>query len=173
LAVGAGEERHRIEPLSKGHNRDPFCCGIAELDRYLHEQINQDLKRRVAAPFVLVEPPGVDVLGYYTLSSGAVDLTDWPKDLAKKLPRYPTVPVTLLGRLAVDETRRGEGLGEFLLMDALHKSLVATETVASVAVIVDAINDDAIRFYRHYEFWQFPERPSRLLLPMQTIAQMF
>lgn len=171
--TGRGRDSYRIEPLSRAHKRDQFSCGVAELDRYARQQISQDLKRRVAAPFVLVKPPSTDVLGYYTLSSSAVDLTDWPKELAKKLPPYPSIPVTLLGRLAVDAKLHGEGFGEFLLIDALSKSLAGTENIASVAVIVDAISEDAVRFYQRYDFQQFPEQPRRLLLPMQTIARMF
>lgn len=168
-----GESPYRIEPLTKDHERKNFSCGVEELDRYLHKQISQDQKRRIAAPFVLVEGTSREVAGYYTLSSSAVDLSAWPPELAKKLPRYPTVPVVLLGRLAVDQKRRGQKLGEFLLIDALSKALENTDKVGAVAVIVDAINDEAVSFYRHYDFQQFPEQPNKLLLPMKTIAQMF
>ncbi len=166
------ERSYRIEALSKQHDRKNFSCGVAELDRYVHQQITQDRKRRVAAPFVLVQGTSPEVAGYYTLSSSAVDLSAWPPALAAKLPRYPTIPVVLLGRLAVDHKHRGQKLGELLLMDALSKALVNSNDVAAVAVIVDAINDEAVRFYRRYDFQQFPEQPNRLLLPMRTIAQM-
>jgi GNAT superfamily N-acetyltransferase len=167
------ENSYRIEALTKDHQRKNFSCGVAELDRYLHHQITQDQKRRVVAPFVLVEDRSLEVAGYYTLSASAVDLSAWPPQLAKKLPRYPAVPVVLLGRLAVDQKRRGQKLGEFLLIDALSKALANADQVAAVAVIVDAINDEAACFYRHYDFQQFPEQPHKLLLPMRTIAQMF
>ncbi len=173
MSEGRGKSPYRVEALTKDHDRKNFSCGVAELDRYLHRQITQDQKRRVAAPFVLVEGTALEVAGYYTLSSSGVDLRAWPPALAKKLPRYPTVPVVLLGRLAVDQKRRGQKLGELLLMDALSKALENADQVAAVAVIVDAINDAAIDFYRHYDFQQFPEQPNKLLLPMRTIAQMF
>lgn len=168
-----GESPYRIEPLTKDHERKNFFCGVEELDRYLHKQITQDQKRRIAAPFILVEGTSREVAGYYTLSSSSVDLSAWPPELAKKLPRYPIIPVVLLGRLTVDQKRRGQKLGELLLMDALSKALENTDKVAAVAVIVDAINDEAVGFYRHYDFQQFPEQPNKLLLPMRTIAQMF
>lgn len=171
--IGAGQTTYRIESLSNTHERESFSCGVAELDRYLQQQITQDFKRRVTAPFVLVATPDPAVLGYYTLSSSALDLREYPPELAKKLPRYPVVPVTLLGRLAVHDQLRGQGMGEFLLMDALYRSLEATDNIGAVAVIVDAINEDAVRFYRHYGFLPLPEQPHRLLVPMRTIAEMF
>ncbi|MFS8083619.1 MAG: GNAT family N-acetyltransferase [Ginsengibacter sp.] len=170
---GEGQSPYRIESLTRNHERKNFSCRVAELDRYLHQQITQDQKKHITAPFVLVEDASLDVAGYYTLSSIAVDLSEWPPELAKKLPRYPTVPVVLLGRLAVDQKYRGQKLGEFLLMDALSKALANTDTVAATAVIVDAINDEAASFYQHYDFQQFPEQPSKLLLSIRTIAKMF
>ena len=82
------------------------------------------------------------VLGYYTLSALSVDIGAWPEDVARKLPKYPAVPATLLGRLAVDTRLRGKGMGEHLLMDALRRAFEASRDVASVAVIVDAKNHD-------------------------------
>ena len=92
---------------------------------------------------------------------------------ARKLPSYPNVPVTLLGRLAVDQRHAGQDLGEFLLMDALHRSLTQSSQIAAVATVVDAIDDNAIRFYRHFNFMPFPELLNRLFLPMQTVAALF
>lgn len=98
---------------------------------------------------------------------------DLPEALAKKLPLYPLVPVTLLGRLALDENYQGKSLGQFLLLDALYRSLMAAEQVASVAVIVDAISDEAREFYEHYGFIVFPNHTHRLFLHMWTISEMF
>lgn len=170
---GVGQSPYRIESLTRSHERKNFSCRVAELDRYLHQQITQDQKKHIATPFVLVKDASLDVAGYYTLSSSAVDLSAWPPELAKKLPRYPTVPVVLLGRLAVDQKHRGQKLGELLLIDALSKALANIDTVAATAVIVDAINDEAVSFYQHYDFQQFPEQPRKLLLSMRTIAKMF
>jgi predicted N-acetyltransferase YhbS len=93
--------------------------------------------------------------------------------LAKKLPRYPQLPVTLLGRLAVDQSRRGKGLGEFLLLDALHRSLEAAAEIAAMAVIVDAKNKGAAAFYERYSFIPLQQQPARLFLPMNTVAELF
>jgi GNAT superfamily N-acetyltransferase len=163
-----------IEPFDKKrHDRSTFACGVKSLDLYLQKQIDQDLKRRIAAPFVLLEVGLPEVLGYYTLSAFCIHLGKLPVDIKKKLPRYPDVPATLLGRLAVDRTYRGRGLGEFLLMDALHRSLRQTEKIASFAVVVDAVNEDARAFYLHFGFLSFPDRADRLFLPMKTIEKLF
>jgi GNAT superfamily N-acetyltransferase len=113
------------------------------------------------------------ILGYYTLSSYGVDVGDLPAEIAKKLPRYPLIPATLLGRLAVDERYQGRGIGEFLLLDALHRALGHSVDVAAAAVIVDAINPAAKRFYQRFGFIPFPSASSRLFLPMKTVTDLF
>jgi GNAT superfamily N-acetyltransferase len=163
-----------VEPLGKHHDRVAFSCGNNSLDRYLKEQAGQDARRRVAAPFILVaKSDPKTILGYYTLSSFGIDLADLPADVARKLPTHPVVPVTLLGRLAVDHRRRGQGLGEFLLMDALHRAFVQSSQIAAAAIVVDAIDDQARHFYQHFGFIPFPDHPGRLFLPMKTIADLF
>lgn len=164
---------YRIAPLGKGHGRSTFACGSEPLDRYLQQQARQDAEKRVAAPFVLIEPPASTVLGYYTLSASVIAADALPAELAKKLPRYPQLPVTLLGRLAVDQSRKGKGLGEFLLMDALHRSLAAAAEIAAMAVIVDAKDAAAEAFYRHFGFIPLQRQPVRLFLPMKTVAGLF
>jgi GNAT superfamily N-acetyltransferase len=160
----------RIVPLGKGHDRSSFACGSEPLDRYLQQQARQDAEKRVAAPFVLIEPPSSRVLGYYTLSASVITADALPAEFAKKLPRYPQLPVTLLGRLAVDQRQRGKGLGEFLLMDALHRSLRAAAEIAAMAVIVDAKDPEAEAFSAHFGFIPLQRQPARLFLPMKTVA---
>jgi GNAT superfamily N-acetyltransferase len=173
LPEAADQTNYRVEALAKQHDRKGFSCGVEPLDRYLKEQVGQDARKRVAAPFVLCEGDRNTVLGYYTLSALSIDVGSWPEDVARKLPRYPVVPATLLGRLAVDKSQRGKGMGEFLLMDALRRAVIASRQVASVAVIVDAKDDNALTFYRRYEFIPFADEPNRLFLPMATIDALF
>jgi predicted GNAT family N-acyltransferase len=161
-----------VEPLGRQHDRSAFQCGAEALDRYLKQQARQDADKRVAAPFVAVTPPDTHVLGYYTLSASVLTLSDMPADLARKLPRYPQLPVTLLGRLAVDQSAKGQGLGEHLLLDALHRSLVHAEQIAAMAVVVDAKDEAAASFYRHYGFLTLQDQPSRLFVPMRVVAQL-
>ena len=159
-----------IEPLGPHHDRAAFSSGVSALDRYLRQQASQDLARRAAAVFVLTEPSAPAVRGYYTLSAASILLAELPEAIAKRLPKYPHVPVTLLGRLAVDAEAQGRGYGELLLMDALRKSLSASRTVASTAVVVDAKDAAARRFYERYQFILLPESGRRLFLPMRVIA---
>jgi GNAT superfamily N-acetyltransferase len=168
---------YRVDPLGKTHDRAIFSCGTAALDRYLQQQARQDAEKSVAAPFVLTVPPAPRVLGYYTLSASLVNVSELPETLTKKLPRNPQLPVTLLGRLAVDDSMKGKRLGEFLLMDALHRSLQAAAQIAAMAVVVDAKDDAAEAFYRHYGFialqQQQQQQTQRLFLPMKTVAGLF
>ena len=161
-----------VEPLGRQHDRTAFRCGAEALDRYLKQQARQDADKRVAAPFVAVTPPDTRVLGYYTLSASVLTLADLPDELARKLPRYPQLPVTLLGRLAVDQSTKGQGLGEHLLLDALHRSLAHADQIAAMAVVVDAKSAAAARFYEYFGFMSLQTQPHRLFVPMGTVAQL-
>jgi ribosomal protein S18 acetylase RimI-like enzyme len=173
LPENAKQSDCRVEPLGQHHNRKAFSSGVEPLDRYLRERAGQDARRRVAAPFVLREGERDAVLGYYTLSALSIDVGAWPEDVARKLPHYPVVPATRLGRLAVDRSLRGRGMGEYLLMDGLRRALIASRQVAAVAVIVDAKDDNAVAFYRRYGFIPFADQANRLFVPMGTIEQLF
>src|SRR5437867_1869847 len=163
-----------IEPLGHGHDRAGFSCGTASLDRYLKDQAGQDLPRGCATPFVLTPARGgASILGYYTLSSYGIDVGELSADMATKLPRYPLVPTPLLGRLAVNRRYQGQGIGEFLLMDALRRALAQSAEIAAAAVVVDAIDAGAAKFYRHFGFIAFPSITGRLFLPMKTIGGLF
>ena len=153
------------------HDRSGFSSGVAALDRYLQSQAGQDARRRVAAAFVLLEPPSPDVIGFYTLSNMSIRAAELPAAFVKKLPRYPVLPATLLGRLAVDADRRGGGLGTLLLLDALRRSL-RSET-ASLAVVVNAKDEAAISFYERHEFLHLPDQANRLFKPMAEIEKLF
>jgi len=161
-----------IEPLGERHNRAAFSCGIEGLDSYLHRQAGKDARKRVAVPFVATAD-GQTVAGYYTLSQYAIGLDAIPDNVAKKLPKYPMVSITLLGRLAVSTQFRGQGLGETLLMDALYRSFESSKQVASAGIIVGAKDESAAAFHRRYGFIELPKISQRLFLPMGTVEQMF
>ena len=162
---------YSVEPLGD-QDRASFSCGVPELDQYLHVQARQDARRKVAAPFVLVDADG-NVAGYYTLSAYAVRLGELPPEVARRLPKYPLIPTTLLGRLAVSQAHQGRKLGRFLLMDALFRSWKSTAAVASVGVVAEAMNDAARAFYLGHEFVPFVDQPRRLFLAMRTIQKAF
>lgn len=162
-----------VEPLDKKHDRAAFSCGIEPLDRYFKTQARQDVDRKAAAAFVIVDQETDKVAGFYTLAATAVPLKDLPDVVSKKLPRYPLVPATLLGRLAVDKSYRGRKVGEFLLLDALRRSFDQSKQVASTAVVVDAKSEVSLSFYLKFGFIQFVDEPLRLFLPMTTIKKLF
>jgi len=130
--VAAAAPALRIEPLSERHERESFASGVAPLDRYLRQQAAQDTRRRVATCFVLVGNDEHVPIGYYTFTVTGMALAELPKALAKRLPRFPMVPATLMGRLAVDARHQRHGHGEFMLLDAFGRAL--RNEIASYAV---------------------------------------
>jgi ribosomal protein S18 acetylase RimI-like enzyme len=122
----------------------------------------------VATCFVALAD-GQRIAGYYTLASASVPLTDLPADIAKKLPRYPSVPAVRMGRLAVDQAFKGQGLDGALLADALDRA--ARPEIAAYALIVDAKDEAAAAFYRHHGFIALPESPLALFLPLATVKR--
>lgn len=162
----------QVVPLdSKAHDRAAFSCGAPDLDRYIREHASQDVKRDVARVFVALQAGKPTVCGYYSLSATSFQRDRLPADQAKRLPRYP-VPAALLGQLAVDDGMKGKGLGAFLLMDALNRILLATQTLAVHALIVDAKDDAAAAFYGKYGFISFTGGGRRLFLPVATIQKL-
>jgi len=170
---GADPQSPKIEPLGKKHNRVVFSCGDEALDTYLKKRASQEAKKKIATTFVMVDSQTSAVIGYYTLSATSILLADLSDQTTKKLPNYPHVPATLLGRLAIDGRYQARGYGELLIIDALRRALQATTEVASYAVVVEAINERARSFYEQYEFCAFSDRKLRLFLPMKTIADLF
>jgi GNAT superfamily N-acetyltransferase len=160
-----------FEPL-RDQDRSSFCCGIIELDDYLQRQASQDAKRKVATPFVMLDKER-RILGFYTLSAYTILGAELPATLTKKLPKYPLIPATLLGRLAVHRELQGQKLGRLLLMDALHRSWKNTGQIASVGVVAEAFDEAARRFYLHHEFVPIAEHPRKLFIAMDTIAKAF
>ena len=159
-------EQRQIVPFdSKSHGRANFSCGRPELDRYIREIASQDVKRDLARVFVVLD--GADVVGFYSLSGDTVEKDDLPTNHTKKLPNR-SIPAVLLGRMAVDNTQQGQGLGAWLMRNAQSRILLASESVAFHSVIVDA-KDGAVEFYLKYGFIHFANNPNRLFLPMPTL----
>ncbi|MCP4043482.1 MAG: GNAT family N-acetyltransferase [Gammaproteobacteria bacterium] len=159
-----------IAPLGKQHDRKSFDCGENSLNQYLHRYASQDIRRRINRVFVASPPDAPQqVIGYYSLSAGSLDATALPEAFRRRLPRYP-VPVVLLWRLAVAEYRQGMGLGSILLADALRRIAQASQVMAVYAVVVDALNDQAVEFYGQFGFISLPSQPLKLFLPMDSVA---
>jgi GNAT superfamily N-acetyltransferase len=162
----------RIELLdNKKHYRSTFHCGVDSLDDYIKTRASQELKKLVSTPYVLTDSPERQVLGYYCLSSYSIASTELDESTAKKLPRYPLLPAIMLGRLAVDSGYQGKGYGDLLVADALKRSLELSKQLASFAVVVDAIDQGAARFYQRHGFIEFPDDPLKFYLPVATIEK--
>jgi ribosomal protein S18 acetylase RimI-like enzyme len=158
--------RFIIEPLEKKHRRTDFSCDNDGIDTYFREVVSQDVKRKYATCFVASEIATDRVAGFYTLSSSNVPLNEVPEPLAKKLPRYPSVPAVLIGWLGRHSDYAGQGLGEALLFDAIKT--VATSPIGAHAIFADAIDDKAASFYAAFGFTHLIEKPRTLYLPVAT-----
>lgn len=156
----------QLAQLNTAHDRTTFNSGSEPLNRYLQEQVSQDVRRRIAACFVALAN-GQRIAGYYTLASASILLADLPASTGKKLPRYPSVPAVRMGRLAVDQALQGQGLGGALLADALDRA--ARSEIAAFALMVDAKDGTAVAFYRHHGFIALPQSPLTLFLPLATV----
>lgn len=168
-------DRFRTERLDpKRHDRTAFSCGEPSLDRYLREQARQDMANRLAIAYVLTESTNRStIVGYYTLSTYGIDAGEIPPDLARKVGRYRELPAVLIGRLAVSSAAQGRGIGATLVLDALARSLALGEEAGCLFVVVDAIDDRAIAFYERHGFRRFPRQADKLLLPVQSVADLF
>jgi ribosomal protein S18 acetylase RimI-like enzyme len=159
-----------ISLLDKTHNRKKFECEEKSLTDYIHKQVSQDVKKRLAICFVASDSEN-KVIGYYTLTSESLGREVIPEKYLKKVPKNYNAPVILLGRLARDLKEKGTGLGEHLLLDALFRAFtLSEESLGAMAVVVDPINDYAVGFYEKYGFEKLPDS-EKMFLPMNTIKQ--
>lgn len=159
-----------ITLLNKQHNRKAFDCGTASLNQYLYRYANQDIKRRVSRVFIASPSTAPEqVVGYYSLSAGSLDVKDMPETQRRRLPKYP-IPIAMLGRLAISKDYQRQGLGATLLVDALQRVAQASQVIAVYALVVDALNEQASDFYHKFGFTPFPEQPLKLFLPMDSIV---
>ena len=163
------------EILSNSHKKQKidFSCGKALLDTYLRTQASQDVRRKLSACFVSLNAETGLIQGYYTLSNNSIPLDIVPDSFKNQLPdTYRSIPVTLLGRLAVDNRFKGTGIGRMLLIDALRKSYEISKSIGSFAVVVDPLDEDAENFYTKYGFILLPDS-HKMFLAMKTIGKLF
>jgi ribosomal protein S18 acetylase RimI-like enzyme len=157
-----------VEPLGK-QDRSGFSCGIEALDHYFRRQVTQDIRRRVTACYVAIEAATRGVVGYYTLSAADVPITDLSLEVARRLPRYPSVPVARIGRLAVHNEYQGKKLGAALILNAALRA--ARSEIAVFALVVDAKDENAKAFYRYHGFETFGSIQRQLIAPIDTFRQ--
>lgn len=157
------------EALAK-HDRSTFASGNERIDQYFQQTVSQDIKRRYAACYVLIERESAKVAGFYTLSSHSIALTELAAEWSSRLPRYPTVPAALIGWLGRDHAFRGQEVGAMLLYDAIAR--LAASPAGVHAICADTIDTDAAAFYQRHQFQAFASRPSSFYLPMKTALQL-
>lgn len=163
---------YRIEALDPArHHREGFTCESQDLTEFLRKRARKEMEARASACFVLVplSDPG-RIAGFYTLSAAEVATADLPEALRKRMPRYHTLPATLLGRLARNEAFRGRGIGDRLMQDALARAFAGSAEVGSIAMITDPKDEHAAAFYRGFGF--LPLTDNRLFLPMTEIVRL-
>lgn len=159
-----------IEPLTRRHERAGFDCGEPALNEYLARYARQNEEKGLGRTYVAVPQGEKRVVGYYTLSAGAVQFADVPEHLRQRFPRYP-IPVSHLGRLATCQSIRGQGLGEVLLIDALKRSVRVAVEFGVVAMEIWAKTERARSFYARYGFVSLEDDPLHLYLPLATARQ--
>lgn len=158
----------RFELLHRRHDRGAFTCGVGALDDWFRTRASQDQRRRISQVFVALDDDGI--AGFYSLSMFTLALDSIPPDLARKLPRYDSIPAALIGRLARHTRTAGTGIGDLLVADAIVRVLAAAESVAAYAIVVDAKDERGRRFYEAHGFRAMPSRPDRLFLPTAVAA---
>ncbi len=168
-----------IELITRSHDRKSFVSGVKKLDNYLHDRAVGDTEKNISRTFVLTlrEMPE-RIIGYYSLSSLLIPMDGLPESILVKLPNYKAIGTTLMGKLAIDENwQRGKcelRLGEHLLIDAMRTAWLASQKVASYALVVDVLTGekgDPTDFYTKNNFIPFRDNPARFFLPMKTIEQ--
>ena len=159
----------REEALTRNHDRASFDCGVPALNEYLQRYARQNHESGGAKTFVAVTPetPAI-VLGYYTISPGAIAFAKTPATITKRLGRYE-VPVFRLGRLAVSRAVQGRGLGGDLLLAAGERALAVAQEVGGVALAIDAKDERAAAWYERFGALRLLADPLKLVLPLDTI----
>lgn len=161
----------REKPIGRHHDRKSFDCGDEELNFYLRRYARQNHEAGGAKTSVAVsETEPARILGFYTISPGAIAFANVPEALTRKLGRYD-VPVFRLGRLAVDRTVQGQGLGGDLLLAAGIRTLAVAAEVGGVALAIDAKDRSAVRWYERFGAVPLLDDPLKLILPLAVIAE--
>ena len=158
----------RVEKLRRDHTVENFDCGREELNRYLVRYAWQNQQAGAAQTYVGVV--GDVIVGYHTLAVGHVTLEDAPERLTKGLAKHP-VPIMLLARLATDHRWRGKGVGKALLRDAMQRTLQAAEIAGIRALAVHAKDEDAKRFYEHFDFVPSPSDAMHLFVLLKDVRR--
>jgi GNAT superfamily N-acetyltransferase len=162
----------RIEPLDRNrHDRAAFESGVDRVDNFLANTAFRHHAEDHSKTYVAVEPPSNRIVGFYTLSPHAIDISTLPLETLKKLPRFSTISAIYLATLGVHLTRQGHGLGTYLMADFLKTCVRIANIGGGHFVVLDAINDDAARMYRRIGFTDLPDQEPRMLMSMARVRK--
>ncbi|MCL2296964.1 MAG: GNAT family N-acetyltransferase [Proteobacteria bacterium] len=156
------------EPVGKHHDRAAFDCGNAALNRFLHQHARQSHERGGGKTYLAVADSSNKILGYYTLSLASLAYERTPEIMTRGLAQHE-VPVFRLGRLAVDVSAQGQGLGGQLLLAAGRRCLLVAAQVGGVALLIDAKSPQVAKWYENFGAVSLLDAPLSLLLPFKTI----
>ncbi len=160
---------YRIEKLRRDHHRATFASGDSAMDRWMHQYAYQNMKSGVSVVYVLVEAAHpLQVMGFYTLSAATVELANLPPEWMKFYPKYPEVPVALLGRLGMAIGVEGHGLGSALVADALQRAWHLRNAIGLAGVLVQAKDIALVPFYERLGFQRLGESLD-LFIPMRKV----
>lgn len=155
----------RILSLTGSHDRQGFDCGRSELNDWLRQIARQHQDKGLSRTFVAIQEEAPErICGYYALTLAEIEHRHLPDALRKKLP--DRIPGVRLGRLAVDRRYQGKGLGELLLVDVLMRAQRIHQEAGVVGLFVDALDERAAGFYRHFGFLAAPDNPLLLVFPV-------
>jgi ribosomal protein S18 acetylase RimI-like enzyme len=158
-------------PITADRRLDAFECGKASLDEWLKAHALEN-EGKASRTYVVAARTGEDagsVVAYYTLAYGGVVRQEVPKTIRQGLPN--PVPIMVLGRLAVDRNHSGKGIGPALLREAMQRTAEASQTAGLRALVVHAIDDEAVGFYAKYGFQVFPAASRTMFLPIETLRR--
>ena len=162
----------RILPYERSLIRDGFDSGEPLLDAWIKERATQWEKKGLARAFVAIRGQTRQILGYYTLSNSLLPVDVLPDVDRKGLPATVGVPAILIGRLAVDRSAQGEGLGRLLLANALARAETISVQSGAAAVEVHALHAKARTFYERYDFRALIDHPNHLFLSMKRVRRL-
>lgn len=160
----------QVSELSGRHDRESFDCGKAELNNYLRQIAGQHVRKSLARVYVACEEgdPG-RIVAYYSLNGCEIKSEELPDPFRKKFPGR--MPAARLGRLAVAKANQGQGVGEQMLFHAMWNVCQVDAIIGAVALLVDAKDEEARRFYVKYGFLELPDRPLHLFLPIARVKE--
>jgi ribosomal protein S18 acetylase RimI-like enzyme len=160
----------KIEPLdSDRHERAAFSCGEPRIDNYLKNSAGNHARQDFVKVYVAVRKDSATVLGYYAIGPHAIDVSALSPEMAKKMPRWPSVSAFYLSMVGVDVTCQGKGLGSLLVGDAFKRCAMVADEVGGCFIVLDALSDDAARLYRRLGFIDLPSHEHRMLIGMKKV----